>query len=141
MMNDTDLLKAIRLMNAGSYSFVLCKDNCTLVSKERGIKTLLHWVKNGLNIKDFFAADRIVGQASAYLYVLLGVRAVYSPIMSEAAIYTLARFGIHPYCDQSVSVIDRETDSYISAIDEAVNGIKDAQSALTVIESSAALIG
>ena len=44
MMNDTDLLKAIRLMNAGSYSFVLCKDNCTLVSKEQGIKALLHWV-------------------------------------------------------------------------------------------------
>ena len=72
-------------------------------STERGVKPLLDFIENGPNLRGFSAADKIVGKAAALLYVLLGVKEVYAPVMSETALYTLAHNGILPLCDCSVN--------------------------------------
>ena len=68
-----DLKKAIDILNSGQYTCVLCKDNEIHISTERGVKPLLEWLESGIALKGFSAADKVVGKAAAFLYVLLGV--------------------------------------------------------------------
>ena len=83
------------------------------------MKPLIAWISNGIDLKDFCAADRIVGKA-ALLYSLLGVDTVYAHVMSEAGIYTLAKNGITPLCDTSVKEILNRMNTDLCPMEEAV---------------------
>lgn len=115
-----DLKKAIDILNSGQYTCVLCKDNEIHISTERGVKPLLEWLESGIDLKGFSVADKVVGKAAAFLYVLLGVKEVYAPVMSESAIYTLSRNGIFPQCDISVKNIINRTGMGNCPMEEAV---------------------
>lgn len=82
---ESNINKARRLFATGNYTCVLCKDEQIYTSAERGIKPLLAWLDMEESFKGFSAADKVVGKAAAYLYVLLGVQEVYAVTMSEAA--------------------------------------------------------
>ena len=89
-----DLQKAKKLLESGSYTCVLCLDGQTAVSYQRGVKPLLDWLENPALGKGFSAADKVVGKATAYLYSLLGAKAVYGGVMSESARDVLRKEGI-----------------------------------------------
>ena len=82
---ESNINKARRLFATGNYTCVLCKDEQIYTSAERGIKPLLAWLDMEESFQGFSAADKVVGKAAAYLYVLLGVQEVYAVTMSEAA--------------------------------------------------------
>ena len=130
-----DLAHAIQLLNTTGKHCVLCKDTHIITGSANSMGTLLMLLNSQTETQDFYAADLVVGKSSAYLYVLLGVKAVYATIMSEAAIYTLARYGVYPRCSQSVPEIDDNMDSTVCAMDKIVNSIKDAHTALRVIQA------
>ena len=44
--------------------------------------------------RGFAAADRVVGRAAAFLYVLLGAGEIYAGVMSDTAADVLERFGV-----------------------------------------------
>jgi len=94
---------------------------------------LVTWIENSENLKDFCAADKVVGKAAAFLYVILGVSQVYADIMSEAAIYTLACYGIQPFYNTTVKVIYNRTNTDICPIESSVKDIDSFKSALTAI--------
>ncbi|WP_314724554.1 DUF1893 domain-containing protein [Enterocloster bolteae] len=129
-----DLIKAIDTLNNGQYTCVLCKDNEIHTSTERGVKPLLAWLDAEIDLKGFSAADKVVGKAAAFLYVLLGVKEVYAPIMSESAIYTLARNGIQPHCDKSVKHIINRAGTGFCPLEEAVGELTDPKEALNKIK-------
>lgn len=131
----TDLTKAIKQLNSGAYTCVLCKGDTIYTSTERGVKPLIDWLDNGIDLKGFSAADKVVGKAAAFLYVLLGVQEVYAPVMSENAIYTLARNGVQPYCDQSVKHIINRTGTGFCPMEEAVVDIEEPNEALENMRS------
>lgn len=89
-----DLQIAKELLCAGDYTCVLCLDGKTATSNQRGVKPLLHWLENPVLGKGFCAADKVVGKATAYLYSLLGAKAVYANVMSESALAVLEALGI-----------------------------------------------
>lgn len=130
-----DLKKAIDILNSGQYTCVLCKDNEIHISTERGVKPLLEWLESGIDLKGFSAADKVVGKAAAFLYILLGVKEVYAPVMSESAIYTLSRNGIFPQCDLSVKNIINRAGTGNCPMEEAVMDITIPVEAITAIKN------
>lgn len=72
----TDLKKAAEMLKNGAYTCVLCKDEEIITCAERDVKPLLDLYDSGNDLKGFSAADKVVGKAAAFLYVLLGVKAI-----------------------------------------------------------------
>ncbi len=116
----TDLMQAIQILNEGGYTCVLCKKNRIYTSMQRGIKALLDWQDNGLDFSGFCAADKVVGKAAAFLYVLLGVKEVYAYVMSKAAIDTLIKNNIQIRYENAVEKIINRSGTGFCPMEEAV---------------------
>ncbi len=94
----TDLERATQLLGQGNYTCVFCRDAQLHTAKDRGIRPVLACLDSGSSFAGFSAADKVVGKATAFLYVLLGIRALYAPVMSRAAVQVLEAYGIsHQY--------------------------------------------
>lgn len=120
-----DLKKAVDLLFEGEYTCVLCKDDEVITSTVRGVKPLIDWLNSKTELKGFCAADKVVGKAAAFLYVLLNVDSVYAPVMSKTAIDILSRYGIEPFYDLSVEVIRNRSDTDICPMEKTVQNIND----------------
>ena len=129
-----DTVTAAKLLYERQASFVLCKGKTTVIETEAGLGPLFSVLKKGENFSGFCAADKIVGKAAAFLYVRLGVREVYAPIMSDAAIYTLARHGIYPICERSVVDIMNQDRTNLCPIEKLVEELCDVNQAVSVLE-------
>lgn len=130
----SNVKKAIELLDKGNYTCVLCKDDTVYTSTERGVKPLLQWYSDGVNLEGFSAADKVVGNAAAFIYVLLGVEEVYASVMSEAAKHTLTSNGIKTQCKLLVKEIINRAGTGRCPMEEAVNGIIDPEEALAAIK-------
>ena len=141
----TDLKKAVDLLSKGEYTCVLCKGSAVFTSKERGVKPLIAWLNSKTDFRGFCAADKVVGKAAAFLYVLLGVNAVYAPVMSKSAYKTLSKNGIEPLCDLSVEAIRNRSNTGLCPMEKTVMDIDDPETAFLMIknkiESMAVLSG
>ncbi len=130
-----DLNRAQEALASGDYTCVLCKGDETVTSQARGVKPLVSWYVSGKDFSGFSAADKVVGRATAFLYALLRVKAVYAGIVSRSALEVLAQAGIEVRYGQAVShIINRRGDG-ICPFEEAVLHIGDAQSAYRAIRS------
>ena len=128
-----DLKRARVLLNEGGYTCVLCRGDNLHTATARGVKPLVDWLASGLDLNGFSAADKVVGRATAFLYVLLGVKAVHALVMSTPAKEALEASGITALCDREVSgIINRRGDGPCP-FEEAVLGITNPQEALTAI--------
>ena len=135
-----DLIFAINLLNEGSHTCVLRRGDITLTDDRRGIRPLMELVESGENFSQFCAADRVVGKAAAFLYCLLGIRAVYARVISVPALEVLLRHGVETYFDTQVPAIRNRTgDGFcpmetavwnLSNPDDAPDAIRDALSKL-----------
>lgn len=128
-----DLNRAVQALSAGEYTCVLCKGEEMVTSQARGVKPLVSWYASGRDFSGFCAADKVVGKATAFLYALLGVKAVYAAVISQGALEVLAESGIQAQYGQLVShIINRKGDG-ICPFEEAVLHIQDAPSAYLAI--------
>ena len=84
-MEHNDLTAAREMLAAGGYTCVLRRGDTVYTATERGVKPLVRWLAEGLDTRDFSAADRVVGRATAYLYRLLGVTEVWRTVGSATA--------------------------------------------------------
>lgn len=126
--------KAKNLLLAGNDTCVLCKgDSSVITSADRGVKPLLAFLDSNTDFKGFSAADRVVGKAAAFLYVLLGVSEVYAPVMSEPAVRVLEENGILAYKDIQPQTIRNRADTGPCPMESAVWEIDDPREALCVI--------
>lgn len=128
-----DLLKACSLLDSGDYTCVVCLENTCHTATERGVKPLLNWVDQGLNLNGFSAADRVVGCATAFLYVLLGVKEVYARVMSRPASDVLKAHGIGVETGTLVDGIINRKGTGPCPFEAAVMRIEDPQEALHAI--------
>ena len=87
------------------------------------------------DLKGFTAADKVVGKAAAFLYVLLGVEKVYAPVMSKPAMQILISFGVKIQSKLLVPEIINRQGTGRCPMEEAVDGITDAKEALAAIRS------
>lgn len=130
-----DLTKAIQILNEGDYTCVLCKENRIYTSTQRGVKSLLDWQNSGLDFSGFCAADKVVGKAAAFLYVLLGVKEIYAYVVSRAAMDTLIKNNIQIQYDNVVEKIINRSGTGFCPMEEAVWDIDAPQQAKQAIEN------
>lgn len=137
-MEHNDLTAAREMLAAGGYTCVLRRGDTVYTATERGVKPLVRWLAEGLDTRDFSAADRVVGRATAYLYRLLGVTEVYARVMSRAAAEVLEDGGIRHSCDSLVDNIINRQGTGICPFEAAVLHIGDPETALTAIREKMA---
>lgn len=136
----SDLSKAKRILTEGAHTCVLCRGDAVYTADDRGVKPLVDWLDSGLDLRGFSAADKVVGRATAFLYVLLGVRAVHALVMSTPAKEALTAGGIEADCDREVGgIINRRGDGPCP-FEDAVLGITDPMEALTAIRKKQLLM-
>ena len=125
--------QARNLLTAGGYTCVVHKEGTIYTATERGVKPLVRWLTEGLDLQGCSAADNVVGRATASLYVLLGVKEVWAAVMSEAAAEVLHRHGIAASQDKLVKNIINRAGTGICPFEEAVLKIQTPEDALAAI--------
>lgn len=129
----TDLQKARKLLREEGHTCVLCRGEQVYVSDDRGVKPLLCWYDQGLDLSGYSAADKVVGRGAAFLYLLLGIARVHSVVMSQEAAQVLQSGGIEiSFEENPVRILNRERSGFCP-IETAVLGISDPLMALKAI--------
>lgn len=128
-----DLIKAKEILIFENHTCVLCKENAVFTSDLRGVKPLVKWYAEKTELEGFSAADKVVGKATAYLYVLLGVKRVFAKVISLPAKDVLERYGIEVEFDTLVpNIINRAGDG-VCPFELAVQDTNDAKEAYKII--------
>ncbi len=128
-----DLKKAKEILQTSEYTCVLCLDAQVLTTTLRGVKPLVAWYKSDQNFGGYSAADKVVGKATAFLYVLLNVKAVFAKVISKSALAVLSENNIRVEYDQLVdNIINRRGDG-ICPFEAAVLNIENPSAAFNAI--------
>ena len=124
---------AKEILESGGYTCVLTNGAAVHTSMNRGVKPLAQFLQSGAVPAGCFAADKVVGRATAYLYVLLKVRGVYARVISEPAVRVLEAHNITvSYGTVVPNIINRKGDG-ICPFEAAVMEIRDLQTAYAAI--------
>ena len=132
MENDM-LEKAKELLESGGYTCVITDGDAVFTSTLRGVKPLVQFLESKTDMTGFSAADKVVGRATAYLYVLLGVKNLYAQVISQPALAVLQENGIDAqYGNLVPNIINRKGDG-ICPFEAAVMDITEPQKAYAAI--------
>ena len=130
-----DLDHARRILEEGGYTCVICRGAEIHTTTARGVKPLVNWLDAGLDVKGGCAADKVVGKATAFLYCLLGVRAVYANIMSRGAAEVLQSAGIEARYGKLVPGIINRAGTGPCPFESAVSEISEPEQAMEAIRN------
>ena len=122
---DMDLTRTRNLLQTDGCTCVLCKDETVYKSDRRGVSPLMGWLESGTDLKGFSAADKVVGNATAFLYCLLEVKSVYAHVMSEAAARALEQQGIPFFYEQLVPAIQNRAGDGLCPMEQATRDLHD----------------
>ena len=114
---------------------IVRKGEQTYTSDKRGVRPLLDWLDIGMDFSGYVAADRVVGNGAAFLYVLLNVKELYAHVLSRPAAETLERYHIRVAYGTLVDNIRNREGNGICPIEEAVTGETVAADALRRIRA------
>ena len=89
-----DMTQAVKALTEFSYTCILFHGNTAYHSHARGVKPLLQFLDSGVSFRGFSAADKVVGRATAFLYLALGVVGVHAQVLSQPAAEVLQAGGI-----------------------------------------------
>ncbi|MDE6021348.1 MAG: DUF1893 domain-containing protein [Ruminococcus sp.] len=131
-----NLERAENLMKSSDFTCVCCNDIETLTSHKRGVVPLLEWLDSGINLKEFSAADKVIGKGAAFLYVFLNVREIYTNVISKSALEILENHHISVTYGTLVNSIRNRDNTGFCPIETAVSDITDPQKALFVIRET-----
>lgn len=127
--------KTKEILEKGNYTCVLSKDDIVITSNERGVKPLVALVEQNADVKDFFAADKVVGKAAAFLYVILGVKQVYARVISKHALSVFERYKIKVSYDILTDAISNRTGDGFCPMETAVLDADSPSAALDLIKN------
>lgn len=131
-----DLAKAKKILLDTGATCVLCRGGSRVDSQLRGVLPLVELLDTGMDFSGYSAADKVVGKATAFLYCLLGVTAVYAQVISEPALAVLQAHGIGIEYEQCVpAIFNRRRDGFCP-MESATKGISDPEEALTAIRKT-----
>ena len=133
-----DLERAKEILRSADYTCVLCREDVILTTQEWGVLPLLRWLGTGADTSGCYAADKVVGKATALLYCLLGVRCVHGNVMSTAAVKVLRQHGIEAHWDTLTEFIRNRAGTDLCPIESATAQIDDPEEALQAILSKLA---
>lgn len=130
-----NLEKAKKLLEDSDYTCVICSDNETLTNTKRGVAPLLDWLDDGKKLCEYSAADKVVGNGAAFLYVLLDVKELYAGVISKSALDTLTKYNISVTYGILTEAIRNRDNTGFCPIESAVSGISSPDAALKAIRN------
>lgn len=136
MSVNTDLETAKQQLATGKYTCVLCRGDAIVTSQLRGVKPLLSWLEQGSILPGFSAADKVVGQATAYLYCLLGAKAVYAGVMSRSALKVLSAYEMDVSYGSLVEHIRNRDNTGMCPMEQATHDCHTPEEALAAIRET-----
>ena len=131
----SELERAKELLTTQGYTCVILKGDVCYNSRKRGIAPLMSYLADGIHMQGYFAADKVVGKAAAYLYVLLEIAELYVGVISVPALEVLQRFHIPVTYDTLVPAIRNRTDTGFCPMESAVLEIHDVKEAYHVLKA------
>lgn len=130
----SDLDRAKELWKTSGASVALCRENEDITEYGRGIAPLLRLVQSGRDLNGFSAADKIVGKAAAVLFVKIGVKEVWSEVMSRAGRDFLVLHGIPAHCNMLADNIINRSGDGICPMEQTVIEISDVETAYRAMQ-------
>lgn len=130
---NADLAKAKKIMLTTGATCVLCRGGSRIESDMRGVMPLVELLDMGMDFSGYSAADKVVGKATALLYCLLEVKAVYTPVISESALAVLREHGIEAEFEQCVPAIMNHRKDGFCPMETATKNISDPEEALAAV--------
>ncbi|PKM74405.1 MAG: DUF1893 domain-containing protein [Firmicutes bacterium HGW-Firmicutes-16] len=125
----SDIEKAKELFAGGEFTCVLVKDDKIYSSNLSGIAPMVGFIKDGVDLSGFSAADKIVGKAAALLFVLAGVKEVFASVLSKKAEAVFTKHGVLYSCETSADAIINRAGTGPCPMENAVNGVDDPRKA------------
>ena len=137
-----DLDSAVsRLRENAALTCVLCRGETVYQSEKKGVAPMMGFLDDGTDLCGFSAADRVVGRAAAFLFVLAGVRELYTEVISEGALQVLDDHKIPvTYGTLAPYIINRRGDGRCP-METAVEGIDDPEAAREAIRGTMLRLG
>ena len=116
-----DLLNAKNLLSTGKFTCVICKDETVYTSNLRGVRPLVEWYESNITLTNFSAADKVIGKATAFLYVLLDIKNVHANVISKPALKVLKESSIYVEYNTLVDNIINRTGDGICPFEKVVS--------------------
>lgn len=120
----TDLEKAKSLL-VGDTTCVLVKGEEIITSNKNGIRPMMEFIKENLNLKGFSVADKIVGKAAAMLFRKAEIKEVYAEVLSVSALQFLEEAKIKVTYKTLTDKIINRTKTGMCPMEETVLKIED----------------
>ncbi len=136
----TETLKKAKdiLLSDTSLTCAACSGDDMFTSRERGVKPLLQLYESGKDYSKYSFADKVVGKAAAFMYVLLGVKEIYCVTVSELAADILKEHGVCYCCENIVPAIKNRRGDGLCPMETAVRNISEPKEALSAIRKKLA---
>ena len=129
----SDLDRAKELLN-GQNTCVLVSGEKVIVSTKSGIRPMMDFIGEKVDLKGFSVADKIVGKAAAMLFVLAGIKNVYGEVMSRSGLDFLKEHGVSAeYKTLAENIINR-AGTGICPMEQTVSDIDDVAVAYTKLK-------
>ena len=135
-----DLQKARQMLRTGEYTCVLCCCGEVITSTRRGVAPLLELIDQKKKVQGYSAADKVVGKATALLYCLLGVKAVYADVISASARQVLETNGIAVAFGSCVPYIQNRSGTGCCPMEKATEHIAQPEEALLAVRQTLKLL-
>lgn len=131
--NVIDLEKAKELLEDVKATCAFVKNEEPFYSLERGVAPLLKLLREENSLAGFSAADKVVGKAAAFLYVLLKVERLYAGVISKYALEVLDKYGVTVEYGQLVEAIRNRRGDGFCPMETAVLDIDDPNEAVEAV--------
>ena len=118
-----DLQKARSILESGNHTCVLCKGDAVYISDKSGIAPMVGFISEGVDLKGFSVADKIVGKAAAMLFILAGIKNAYGEVMSIGGLEFLEQNGIGASYNVLTKKIINRSGTDICPMEKAVENI------------------
>lgn len=90
----SNLEKAAALLRNGNLTFAAVNGEKTLTSVKRGIRPILELLDSGAKLHGFSAADKVIGKAAAFIYILLEPDEIFADVISSQALKELENYNV-----------------------------------------------
>lgn len=128
-----NLKSAKEKLRSGRYTLVMYDGSEMISSEKRGIAPLVELYRSGRDFSAFSAADKVVGRAAAFMYVLLGISSVYACCISKPAKAVLESAGISADFEKLVDRIASRDGKGLCPMETAVMDIDEPADAYKAI--------
>ena len=125
--------RAKDILKNNSFTCVVCKEDKTFTSTDRGVKPLVVWYRDRVDMINGAAADKVVGRGAAFMYLLLEIRELYAYVISKPALGLLTEKGVSVSYGTLVDNIINRQGNGICPFEDAVINITDPNEAYDAI--------